>query len=178
MNRMRLDLLLIMLIFGSASCCHAANEDKQADILALALPASAYLLTLQHDDKDGAWSLTRSLGASALSTLALNSVINKDSPNGKSNDAFPSGHSTIAFSAAAFIQRRYGWKPGIPAYAVASYVGWLRIDTDDHDFADVAGGAAIGIISSYLLTEPFGDAVQASVWTDGSSGGLQLEVRW
>lgn len=173
----RAALLLFFVVLGSGTC-HAADKDNQADILALALPASAYLLTWKEQDRDGAWSLARSLGLSALSTLALNSVIDKDSPNGKSNDAFPSGHATIAFSAAAFIQKRYGWKPGIPAYAVASYVGWLRIDTDDHDFADVAGGAAIGIISSYLLTEPFGDKVQASAWADGKSAGLRFKYRW
>lgn len=168
---------MLIVSFGNGAC-RAADEDKQADVLMLALPASAYLLTLQRDDKDGAWSLTKSLGLSAVSTLALNSVIDKKSPNGKSNDAFPSGHATIAFSAAAFIQERYGWKPGVPAYAVASYVGWLRMDTDDHDFADVAGGAAIGMISSYLLTEPFGDSVEATAWADGTSAGLQFRYRW
>lgn len=144
----------------------------------LALPASAYLLTLNNHDSEGTLALTKSLAASAAATLALNSVIDKKSPNGSSSDAFPSGHATIAFSAAAFIQERYGWKPGIPAYAVASYVGWLRIDTDDHDFADVAGGAIIGIVSSYLLTESFGDNVRASGWADGRSAGLRFQYRW
>lgn len=92
--------------------------------------------------------------------------------------AFPSGHAAIAFGSAAFIQRRYGWHPGIPAYLVAAYVGWLRIETDDHDAADVIGGTAVGIISSYLLTKPFTDNVRASAWTDGKSAGLQIQVRW
>ena len=176
---MRFQISLFVVIATLAAYpCHASDKDKQADILMLALPASAYLLTWSEQDEDGAWSLTRSLGLSALSTLALNSVIDKDSPNGKSDDAFPSGHSTIAFSSAAFIQKRYGWKKGIPAYLVASYVGWLRVETDDHDYADVLGGAAVGIISSYLFTEPFGDNVRATAWTDGNSAGLQIQVRW
>ena len=84
----------------------------------------------------------------------------------------------IAFGSAAFIQKRYGWQPGIPAYIVASYVGWLRVETDDHDSADVIGGAAIGIISSYLLTKAFDDNVRAAAWADGKSAGLQIQVRW
>ena len=144
----------------------------------LALPASAYLLTLNKEDKQGAWALTKSLGLAAVSTLALNSIIDKDSPNGESSDAFPSGHSAIAFGSAAFIQKRYGWRPGIPAYVVASYVGWLRVETDDHDLADVVGGAAVGIASSYLLTKAFDDNVRASAWVDGKSAGLQVQVRW
>lgn len=158
--------------------CHASDKDKQADILMLALPASAYLLTLHKEDQPGAWMLARSLGLSAITTLALNSVIEKDAPNGSSDDAFPSGHSAIAFGAAGFIQKRYGWRSGIPAYAVASYVGWLRVETDDHDTADVLGGAAVGILSSYFLTEAFDDNVQASVWADSKSAGLQFQVRW
>lgn len=174
---MKIFFFVIVLLLGSAPC-HAGDKDKQADILMLALPASAYVLTYLEQDEDGAWALTRSLGLSAISTLALNSVIDDTSPNGESNDAFPSGHSTIAFSSAAFIQRRYGWKKGIPAYLVASYTGWLRVETDDHDYADVIAGAAVGVISSYLFTRPLDDTVQASLWTDGSSGGLQIQVSW
>lgn len=155
-----------------------ADKDTQADVLMLALPASAYLLTLNKQDRQGAWALAKSLGLSAAGTLVLNSIIDKDAPNGSSSHAFPSGHAAIAFGSAAFIQRRYGWRPGIPAYLVAAYVGWLRIETDDHDTADIIGGTAVGIISSYLLTKPFDDNVRASAWTDGKSAGLQIQVRW
>ena len=155
-----------------------ADQDTQADVLMLALPASAYLLTLNKQDRQGAWALTKSLGLSAAGTLVLNSIIDKDAPNGSSSHAFPSGHAAIAFSSAAFIQRRYGWRPGIPAYLVATYVGWLRIETVDHDTADIIGGTAVGIISSYLLTKPFDDKVRASAWTDGKSAGLQIQIRW
>ena len=170
--------LVVIAMLGSRVCHAGSDKDKQADILMVALPASAYLLTLHKQDEPGAWMLARSLGLSALTTLALNSVIEKDSPNGSSDDAFPSGHTAIAFGAAGFIQKRYGWRSGIPAYAVASYVGWLRVETDDHDSADVIGGAAVGILSSYLLTQTFDENIQASVWTDGESAGLQIQVRW
>jgi len=52
------------------------------------------------------------------------------------------------------------------------------LETGDHDAADVIGGAAIGILSSYLLTQRFNDNVQASAWADGNSAGLQIQVRW
>jgi len=176
--KLQLTIFVIIATLGSAECHAAADKDQQADILMLALPASAYLLTLSKQDEQGAWSLTKSLSLAALSTLALNSIIDKDSPNGSSSDAFPSGHATISFSSAAFIQKRYGWRPGIPAYIVASYVGWLRVETDDHDSADVIGGAAVGIISSYLLTKAFDDNVRAAAWVGDQSAGVQIQVRW
>jgi membrane-associated phospholipid phosphatase len=171
-------IFVIFAILSTGACRADTDKNKQADVLMLALPASAYLLTLNKEDKQGTWALTKSLGLAAVSTLALNSIIDKDSPNGESSDAFPSGHSAIAFGSAAFIQKRYGWRPGIPAYVVASYVAWLRVQTDDHDLADVVGGAAVGIASSYLLTKAFDDNVRASAWVDGKSAGLQVQVRW
>ena len=176
--KLHFTIFVVMATLSSRDCHAATDKDKQADILMLALPASAYLLTLNKQDEQGAWTLTKSLGLSALSTLALNSIIDKDSPNGSSSDAFPSGHAAIAFGSAAFIQKRYGWRPGIPAFVVASYVSWLRVETDDHDYADVIGGATVGIISSYLLTKAFDDNIRASAWADGKSAGLQIQVRW
>ena len=169
-------LWFVPLLLISATC--RADKDQQADVLMLALPASAYVLTLVEDDDEGAWQLTKSLGAAALATLALNALIEDDAPNGSSDDAFPSGHATIAFGTAAFIQRRYGWKRGLPAYLVASYTGWLRVETDDHDYTDVLGGAAVGILASYLLTDRFADNVRASAWSDGQALGLRVDIRW
>ncbi len=176
--KLRFTIWVLIATISSPPCYADVDKDKQADILMLALPASAYLLTLHKHDGEGAWALSRSLGLAAISTLALNSIIDKDSPNGNSSDAFPSGHTAIAFSSAAFMQRRYGWRSGVPAYVVASYVGWLRVETDDHDSADVIGGAALGILSSYLLTRAFDDNIRASAWTDGKSAGLQIQVQW
>ncbi len=175
---LRITTFVVITTFSSLDCHAYSNKDKQADALMLALPVSAYLLTLSKQDRQGAWALTKSLGLTAASTLALNSIIDKDAPNGSSQHAFPSGHTTIAFSSAAFIQRRYGWRPGIPAYLVAAYAGWLRVETDDHDTADVVGGMAIGIISSYLLTEPLDEDVRVAAWSDGKSAGLQIQFRW
>jgi len=175
---MRYFIIFLIAACGSPPCYAGSGKDRQADALMLALPATAYLLTLNKHDKAGAWSLTKSLGVSAATTLALNSLIDKDAPNGSSQHAFPSGHATIAFSSAAFVQRRYGWRPGIPAYLAASYVGWLRVETDDHDATDVIGGMAVGILSSYLLTKPFGDDIQVAAWSDGDAVGLRLQMQW
>ena len=56
---------------------------------------------------------------------------------------------------AAFVQRRYGWKFGVPAYVLATYVGWSRTYAKKHDWWDVVTGAAIGAGSSYIFTRPF-----------------------
>ncbi|MDE5808582.1 MAG: phosphatase PAP2 family protein, partial [Muribaculaceae bacterium] len=68
---------------------------------------------------------------------------------------FPSGHSSISFATAAFVQRRYGWAVGAPAYALSCYVAWGRVFAKKHHWWDVCAGAAIGAGSAYIFTKPF-----------------------
>ena len=79
----------------------------------------------------------------------------KERPDGSDKHSFPSMHTSVSFTGAAFIQRRYGWKWGIPAYAIASYVGWSRTYAKKHDWWDVVAGAALGAGSAYIFTRPF-----------------------
>ena len=65
--------------------------------------------------------------------------------------SFPSGHSSLAFSAAASlsIQCRK-WYVTVPAYIWAASVGYSRVYLGEHYPSDVLGGAAVGIGSAYL----------------------------
>ena len=85
-------------------------------------------------------------------TLGLKEVVKKERPNGENLNSFPSGHTSVTFQSAAFMQKRYGWKYGIPAYAIAAYTGFSRVYVDKHFVEDVAVGAVIGIVSSYIFT--------------------------
>ena len=66
--------------------------------------------------------------------------------------SFPSGHTASAFASATVLQRNFGWKAGIPAYAIASYVAASRIQTERHYLSDVAFGAALGILAGRTAT--------------------------
>ena len=56
--------------------------------------------------------------------------------------------------AATFIQQRYGWQYGLPAYVAASYVGYTRVASDQHYLEDVLAGAAIGALAVGILLNP------------------------
>jgi membrane-associated phospholipid phosphatase len=66
--------------------------------------------------------------------------------------SFPSGHSSVTFASATVLQRHLGWKAGIPAYGVATYVAASRIQEKRHFLSDVAFGAAIGIVAGRTVT--------------------------
>jgi membrane-associated phospholipid phosphatase len=122
-------------------------------------PALASLaLILIKKDKKGFWQFSKSYGTNLALTYLLKTVINKDRPDGRTDGhAFPSGHTSVAFQGASFLQKRYGWTYGIPAYVVATFVGYSRIEGihHRHDAWDVLGGALVGIGSTYLFTTPY-----------------------
>ena len=86
------------------------------------------------------YNLSKTLGGTFVVTHGLKRIINKKRPDG-GNYSFTSGHTSAAFTAAAFIKIRYGYKAGIPAYLLASYVGWSRVNAKKHDYWDIIGGA-------------------------------------
>lgn len=73
-------------------------------------------------------------------------------PDGSNNHSFPSGHTASAFATASVLQRHFGWKVGIPAYAFGAYVGAARMSADKHYLSDVLMGAGLGIASGYSVT--------------------------
>jgi membrane-associated phospholipid phosphatase len=66
--------------------------------------------------------------------------------------SFPSGHTSVTFASATVLQRHFGWKAGIPAYAVASYVAASRVQVKRHFLSDVAFGAALGVVAGRTVT--------------------------
>jgi len=90
-------------------------------------------------------------------TIGLKQATRRARPEG-SGLSFPSGHTTMAFASATVLQRHFGWKAGIPAYAVASYVAASRVQTQRHYLSDVAFGAALGIVAG--RTVPVGHGRQ------------------
>ncbi|HEY3172558.1 MAG TPA: phosphatase PAP2 family protein [Thermoanaerobaculia bacterium] len=64
---------------------------------------------------------------------------------GSSNDSFPSGHATEAFSVASVIaMRSKGWVLPTVAYTAAALVAFDRVNDRVHFASDVAAGAILG----------------------------------
>ena len=152
-------ILLFFAYLFSFSNVNAQNKTitTSGDILQIAIPAVALGSTFiwNDDDTKPTWQFIKAYGSGLILEQALKHIVLKPRPDGSDNYSFPSGHTTSAFSGAAFIQRRYGWKYGIPSYVLASYVGYTRIQAKKHDGWDVLGGAVIGIGTSYLFTKPY-----------------------
>jgi membrane-associated phospholipid phosphatase len=91
--------------------------------------------------------------------------------------SFPSGHTSVTFASATVLQRHLGWKVGVPAYAVASYVATSRIQAKRHFLSDVAFGAALGVIAGRTIT--IGDShARFAVAPVAIPGGGGISFSW
>jgi len=168
----RLFLRFLPILLLTPHLCASDGIELAGDVLEIALPTAAGGLTLAHKDGKGVLQLGESLALTMGVTYLLKYTVEEERPNG-SGESFPSGHTSISFSSAEFMRKRYGWEYGIPAYAAASFVAYSRVESDQHHPQDVIAGAAIGILSSFIFTKPYkGWRVQAE--SDGKYFGIRL----
>ncbi|MFC4991522.1 phosphatase PAP2 family protein [Rubritalea tangerina] len=151
--------LMAMTVLGTSAQYASASEDTLRDIgdvLQFALPGAGGIATLF--EKDNNWEGSKQwvkTQATQLGTqVAIKFVVDKTRPS-NGTQSFPSGHTSGAFSGAAFIERRYGWGWGVPAYALAGLTAYSRVNADAHDTWDVIGGAVVGTMSAYIHTTPY-----------------------
>jgi membrane-associated phospholipid phosphatase len=166
-------LLALLLCLSGSVVAHASDAIQSAgDILQFVLPAAAAGLTLGYKDGPGALQFGESASLTLGVTYGLKYAVNERRPDG-GTQSFPSAHTSISFSAAEFMRKRYGWEYGVPAYALASFVGYSRVESRQHYAHDVVAGAAIGIASSYLFTRPY-KGWNLELEADGKYSGFRL----
>lgn len=156
-------ILLLALTFLLSQSVQAQFVRKSTDVLCLVPTATAAVLTLVKKDEKGLKQLALSTLTSVALSYGLEACVTKARPDGDGMHAMPSTHTMIAFSGASFLQRRYGWKWGAPAYALASYVAWGRVHSDRHDVWDVLVGTAIGVGGTYIFTRPFMKGTEVAI---------------
>ncbi|MFA4873845.1 MAG: phosphatase PAP2 family protein [bacterium] len=78
-------------------------------------------------------------------------VADRQRPNG-GKWGFPSDHTAEAFSVATVLAALHGPYAGVPAYLIAGFVGFSRIDSNAHYLSDVVMGAVIGTAVGWGVT--------------------------
>lgn len=131
---------------------------------------------------EGDWSGDLQAGASVLVaggvTYGLKHAFPEERPDHSDRRSFPSGHSAESFAAAASLENRYGWRVGLPAFALATFVATARVEARKHHWYDCVAGAAIGTGSGFLLTHRRDARVRMTPWADSEGGGLALTARF
>ncbi len=157
MSHFKLTLILIVIFCIGLQNLSAQKSsiETAGDIGLFVMPAAALSATLLNGDTEGTWQFTKGFLLNQAITYGLKIGINKRRPYNNGDNAFPSGHTSTTFQAASFIHKRYGFEYSIPAYAVAGFTAFSRIDAQKHDGWDILAGAIIGIGSTYLFTTEY-----------------------
>lgn len=155
-------IFVMLFLFCHIITCYGQDKSYKGDGCDDVLQYVPYasVLALKVAGVDGASSWKRLAVNGGLSfvvssgiTYALKHVIHERRPDGTDNRAFPSGHSTVAFSGATVLHKEYGKiSPliSIAGYGVATFTAVDRVIRHRHEWHDVVVGAGIGILSTEL----------------------------
>lgn len=171
-------LVLSVVMFSAVSSAWSDDRVGTAgDIATVVVAAAAGGMTLALNDREGMLQLVKSAALDLAVTYGLKYSVSERRPNGEDRQSFPSAHASVAFTSAEYLRKRYGWEYGIPAYGLASFVAYSRVETDKHYFHDVLAGAAIGIAGSYIFTTP---NLSFNVNAEAAPGyyGVRLTKAW
>jgi len=119
--------------------------------------------------------LIRAQVVAEIVTTGIKRTVRRSRPD-DTNFSFPSGHTAVSFASATVLQQHLGWKVGVPAYAVASYVAASRVHAKRHYLSDVAFGATIGIMAGRTVT--IGGEHKFLVTPTANVGGGGIALTW
>lgn len=173
-------LLALALLLTPASALAFDEDDYKtlSHVLAVGLPAAAAGISVARDDTPGLVQLAKSEAFTLAATEVLKLTVDETRPNGRDDKSFPSGHTSVSFAAAQYMQMRGGWEYGVPAYLVASLVGYSRVRADEHYWRDVIAGTALGIASSYYFTDKERAWGKVSVLAAPNAVYAQVSASW
>ncbi len=167
----------VVLVLAFSPAASAADLRTTSDLIAVGLPLGGAVMAWSRDDREGEWQLAKGVTTAMALTYGLKQIVDKERPNGDSH-SFPSGHATAAFAGAGFIQQRYGWAAGAPAYAAAAFAAWSRVETDDHFAIDVVAGGLIGLAAAGLFTTEYNAPVSATLHYSPGAAQLLFSTSW
>ena len=173
-----LPLVLAAALSSAPALAKSKGIETAGNALKFALPAAGFALNLLHEDEDGALQLGVSVLGAYGTGLVLKQLVKERRPDGSGMDSFPSDSAAVAFAAASSIQVRYGWDYGLPAYAVAAFVGYSRVEADKHHWGDVAAGAAIGWGIGQLLTGRYRQFENIQAYADTKGAAVSASWHW
>ena len=159
----------IVCVAGTAAAS-PDSERRVGDTLSYLLPAGVLGAELWRGDREGAWQFGTSFVVTVAATEILKRTTGVEWPDHSNDQSFPSGHAARAFAAATYVHRRHGADVALPLYALATYVGYTRVQSRRHRWGDVVGAAALSAASSWTFVQP------ASLTVSAARG--RVEVAW
>ena len=168
------NLLMLPAIGGAVIVSHQYDPDVRADygehsrmpaeisrygdwIGAGYLSAGVSVAGLLLDQPNGLM-ISRAVLLTSISHITIATAVNRERPNHGPN-SFPSGHTSTSFALAISLAYAYGPWVGVPAIALATFVGASRVADNAHWFSDTVAGAGLAYFwarASYRIDRKWG----------------------
>ncbi|PTU30293.1 phosphatase PAP2 family protein [Stenotrophobium rhamnosiphilum] len=167
-------LLLACGLFSNNASANSGSE-LSSDVITGVVPIGAFAYAYFTDDEEGQKQWLRNTLANQLiitsARVAFNPSLGKRPNGGKYG--FPSGHVGFVTSGASFLQERYGWKLGVPAYMLSAYVAAQRVRDDHHHWRDVIASGVLSFGIAKLFVTP-----QGATYVAPAIGPDFIGMRW
>jgi membrane-associated phospholipid phosphatase len=179
LRRLVVVVAIILSVLNVPTAARGANG-LSGDIITATLPVTAFAIAYFRDDVEGEKEWLRNTVANQLLTsvarIGFNYTSLGERPNGNPY-GFPSGHVAFVASGASFLQERYGWEYGVPAWLLTGYVAYVRVDNKSHHWRDVlaSGVLAYGVGKLFVTSE---DATYLAPVIGPDFIGLRWERSW
>jgi len=156
LRRLPIIAALLFALLAAPGPARGANAIS-GHVVMSALPVTALAIAYFKDDTEGEKQWLRNILANQLLTsvarLGFNQTSWGERPDGNGY-GFPSGHVAFAGSGASFLEERYGWEYGVPAWMLVGYVAWVRVDNGDHHWRDVVASSVLSYGVAKLFVTP------------------------
>jgi membrane-associated phospholipid phosphatase len=115
--------------------------------------------------KGFSFTLAQAMILNNVLTITMKAAVSRTRPNEKDSRSFPSGHASNAFAWSTVAARCYGWKIGVPAYSVATFIALSRVEKGAHYLSDVIAGSTVGFISGITAVRGSKHSATEKKWT-------------
>lgn len=112
--------------------------------------------------RDATYDVAEVTLVEATYSTLLKNVTRRERPNGANKLSFPSGHAYNAFAWATVGAHYYGWKLGVPGYALASFIGVSRMEKNAHHLSDVIAAAGLGYLTAEAVVRKNSEPLAAA----------------
>ena len=154
-NKFLISTFILLIPFFGMKVSAKTGVQKAGDLFRYLSPVAAAVGSIYVEDYKGVGQLAISVFVTQGISELLKKAIPEKRPDwkpGNPKNSFPSGHVASTFSAASYLRIRYD-DPYVyvPAYAIAVFTAYSRVQPKRHRVIDVVAGAALAEAVSYFV---------------------------
>jgi len=186
--------VLMCALLANVQACEAATAPTAASLasnykttagnvatgLAISLPVLAAGIIISKDDRAGAGEWLTATILSVGTVYALNNVISEERPDLRSDHSFPAITTALAASSSTYLWGRYGWRYGLPAFAVSSLVSVSLTQAKKAHWYDTLTSSFIATGYGAVITRRFKSRYNIETHVSALPGGglVSFSYQW